>query len=550
MMKTYIKTILAGVFLAHLAALHSFGGTREHPNVVFILSDDQRMDELGITGHPLMKTPNIDRLAHDGVLFENSFVTSSSCQPNRASLLTGQWERRHTVGWNSPRSLSREQWDKTLPMVLKRNGYVTAYVGKNHIPGLRWWDFDYYYATRESHTGFYPKDDYPIFRNATLDTQPEIIGEGVANFLETDERFVERGGEHAGVFLRDRTKEKPFFLYVNFNVPHNWGTRHMKQLPSDDELYRTAYRDVKEQMPLPPGYVAAADVKEPKLPASLYSPENQSSAYKYIRTPEAMSEQSVRICQTMTGIDRVVGQIQEQLQRIGQADNTIIIYSSDNGLMQGEHGYGGKNWLYDPSIRVPLIIYDPRLPAAQRGRTVEELVVSPDVAPTILDLCGIPVPDSMQGSSLGPLLRGEQSDWRSDFFCENLMLLHGYPLIQGVRNSEWKYIRYFSSTAPAGFKGYYLPPNYLHELNLGLNGEEPAYEELFHLTDDPLEQRNLANDPEYATRLAGMRDRCIELLRETRGDPKLLPTVRNAEWRNEAPPDEWKDVLPLMGKTQ
>jgi arylsulfatase A-like enzyme len=468
--------------------------------------------------------------------------------PNRTSLLTGQWERRHTVGWNSARALSSEQWEKTFPMVLKQKGYVTAYVGKNHTPGLRCWDFDYYYATRESHTGFYPKDDYPIFRNATLDTQPEILGEGAANFLETNQRFVERGGEHAGVFLRERAKDKPFFLYVNFNVPHNWGTGHMKQLPSDDELYRTAYREVKSQMPLPETYIAMAEVKEPKLPKSLYSAENQSASYKYIRTPEAMSEQSVRISQTVTGIDRVVGQIQEQLRRIGQADNTIIIYSSDNGLLQGEYGYGGKNWLYDPSIRVPLIIYDPRLPAEQRRRRVEELVVSQDVAPTILDLCGIAAPDSMQGRSLSPLLRGEELEWRRDFLCENLMLLHGYPLIQGVRSTEWKYIRYFPSSAPEGFKGYYICPDYLHELNLGLNGEEPAYEELFHLADDPLERHNLATDPEHSSQLAAMRVRCIELLRETRGDSQLLPTVPNAQWRSVAPPDDWKAVLPMLSK--
>jgi arylsulfatase A-like enzyme len=543
------KRTWTAAVLAPLAALHAAGATKQQPNIIFILADDQRYDELGCMGHPLMKTPNIDRLAGEGVLFENSFCSSASCMPNRTSLLTGQWERRHTIGWNNAAALSREQWDKTFPMVLKQNGYVTAYVGKNHTPGLRSWDFDYYYATYESHTGFYPKDDYPIFRNATLDTQPEILGEGAANFLETDPRFVERAGEPAGVFLRERAKDKPFFLYVNFNVPHNWGTSHMKQLPSDDELYRTAYRDVTSQMPLPESYVAAADVKEPKLPINVYLAEKQSTAYKYNRTPEAMNEQSVRICQTVTGMDRVVGQIQEQLRRMGQADNTIIIYSSDNGIMQGDYGYGGKNWLYDASIRVPLILYDPRLPAKQRGRRIPELVVSQDVAPTILDLCGIAAPDSMQGRSLRPLLRGEPVEWRSDFFCENLMLLHGYPLIQGVRSTEWKYISYWPNPTPSGV-GYYIPPDYREVLNLGLNGQVPVYEELFHLPTDPLEQKNLAHDPEHAAQLASMRARSIELLRETRGDPQLLPTVRRSDWKKETPPDGWKEVMPLLEKTK
>ena len=527
---------MTAAFLAPLAALPAAGTTRQKPNIVFILADDQRMDELGCTGHPLMKTPNIDRLAREGVLFENSFCSSASCLPNRTSLLTGQWERRHTVGWNSPGALSREQWDKTFPMVLKQNGYVTAYIGKNHTPGLRCWDFDYYYGNRQGHLGFYPKPTQAIFNNAAADTQPEILAEGAGNFLETNPRFVEGAGDLADVFLRERAKDKPFFLYVCFNVPHAAGTLSMKQRPEDDELYRTAYRDVKAQMPLPPGYIAEADVKEPKIPLF------PKSGYAYRATPEGMREQGVRISQTVTGIDRVVGQIQEQLQRLGQADNTIIIYSSDNGILHGEHGYGGKCLLYDPAIRVPLIIYDPRLPAEQRGRRVKELVVSQDVAPTILSFCGIATPETMQGRSLSPLLRGEPVEWRRDFFAESLIQLQDYPLIQGVRNTDWKYIRYWPNRVKR------MPKDYRELLNLGLNGEAPAYEELFHLAADPLEQKNLATDPEHAAQLAAMRARCIELLRETRGDPQSLPTIPNAQWAKEEAPDDWKALSPLMSR--
>ncbi|MCU0873298.1 MAG: sulfatase-like hydrolase/transferase, partial [Pirellulaceae bacterium] len=306
----------------------------------------------------------------------------------------------------------------------------------------------------------------------------------------------------------------------------------------DDALYRTAYRDVESQMPLPPGYTAEADVKTPKLPLDVYSGK-QIASYDYRRTPETLREQRVRVCQTVTGIDRVVGQILEQLKRLGQADNTIIVYSSDNGILHGEHGYGGKCLLYDPSIRVPLIIRDPRLPADRRGRRVKELVVSQDVAPTILDLCGIATPGGMQGRSLRPLLWGEPVEWRSDFFCESLILLQDYPVIQGVRSLDWKYIRYWPNrNAPEDYRGL---------LNLGLNGESPAYEELFHLAADPLEQSNLASDPKQAARLQAMRTRCVELVRETRGDPQALPTIPIAEWADETPGD-WKDVLPLLSR--
>lgn len=528
-------TISSGLALLAVSGFAQIMETKKQPNIIFILADDQRFDELGCTGHPIVKTPNLDRLAKEGARFTNSFVTSASSMPSRTSLLTGQWERRHTIGWNSGSALSQNQWNQTLPMLLRQNGYVTAYVGKNHTPGLRSWDFDYYYASYLGHLNFYPKEKHSIFKNAGANTQPEILREGAINFMATDSQFVERAGDKAGLFLHERPKDKPFFLYLCFNVPHGVGTGSMKQLPTDDGLYRTAYRNVKSQMPLPPGYLAEADVITPKLPYTVYSGK-QIGQYNYRRTPEALREQYVRICQTVTGIDQVVGQILEQLERLGQADNTIIVYSSDNGILHGEHGYGGKMLLYEPSIRVPLIIYDPRIPSKQRGQSMDELVVLQDVAPTLLDLCGLSNPSVMQGRSLLPLLHGKKTGWRRDFFCEGLALLQEYPLMQGVRSEEWKYIRYWANRE--------TPPDYREILNLGLQGEVPCYEELFHLTSDSLEQKNLASDPKYKAQLDKMRTRCTELLRETRGNPKDLPGIPIAEWTKEMP-DVWKELLQI-----
>jgi len=524
-----------------LAACLLWAGTAadaapSRPNIVFILADDQRADELGCAGDAVVKTPNMDRLAREGVLFTHSFVTSASCMPNRTTLLTGQWERRHTVGWNSGSALSRGQWTNTFPMVLKRQGYATAYLGKNHTPGLRYWDFDYYYGNRLGHLGFYPKAAHPIFDNAIADTQPEILREGAVNFLTANASFVKCAGEQAGIFLRDRPKGKPFFLYVCFNVPHRAGTGSMQQLPTDDMLYRTAYREVMDRIAPPPGYIAAEDLKEPKIPARVYSGK-QHPTYDYRRTPATLREQRVRICETVTGIDRAVGKIMQELQRLGLADKTIWVYSSDNGILHGEHGYGGKCLLYEPSIRVPLIIHDPRLPAGARGRRVKELVLSADVGPTILDLCGLTSPAPMQGRSLVPLLRGEQATWRRDLFCESLILVQEYPVMQGVRSEDWKYVRYWPNRK--------VPADYRELLNLGLNGEPPVYEELFHLAEDIIEQYNLASSPKCQAQLDKLRVRCTELLRETRGDPDVLPTISRADWLREAP-SAWKEILPLL----
>jgi arylsulfatase A-like enzyme len=225
-------------------------------------------------------------------------------------------------------------------------------------------------------------------------------------------------------------------------------------------------------------------------------------------------EQQVRTCQTITGIDRLIGRLRQRLVELGIAEKTILIFTSDHGLMHGEWGYGGKCLLYEPSIHVPLIIHDPR-PDARRGIVRRELAVSPDVAPTILDLCGVRPPAAMQGRSLFPLTRGADPAWRKDFFAECLMLGQNYPLVMGVRGERWKYMRYWPYQ-PA-------PDDYREVLNLGLKGESPAYEELFDLQSDPTERTNLATRAEHGAQLAAMRRRCVELQREALGRAPEAP---------------------------
>ncbi len=502
------------------------GDKAARPNFIFILADDQRANELGSTGDRIVKTPNIDGLARRGVLFENSFVTSASCMPSRTSLLTGQWERRHTIGWNSHGALSAAQWAATFPMALKRQGYFVGYLGKNHTPGLRPTDFDYYYGSYLGHLGFYPKATHLIFRNAAADTQIEILAEGALDFLQPNAGFRERVTEDAKRLLRARPQDRPFFLYVNLNLPHAAGAGSMKQQSSDDALYRTAYRDQLNRIKPPPGYVAEKDVRAPKIPRDVYS-GNQISSYDYRKSVETLRERRVRISQTVAGIDRLVGQLAARLKELGLADNTIFIYSSDNGILHGEHGYGGKCLLYEPSIRVPLIVSDPRQPQPAGGRRVRELVVSEDLAPTILELGGAPPVAGMQGRSLAPLLRGEKVDWRKDFFCESLILLQEYPIGQGVRGHDWKYLRYWPNRK--------RPSDYRELLNLGLKSETPAYEELFDLRADPQERKNLATDPQCCDRRAALRKRCTALLQEALAADAAapLPSIPHRTWADE-----------------
>jgi len=492
------------------------------PNIIVILADDQRADYLGCAGHPIIRTPNIDALAKRGTYFVNAFVTTAACTPSRTSIMTGQYERKHGITFGSNSALKLEAFGRTYPMVLKQAGYFTGYVGKNHTPvgsrggkvgygsGVMEQQFDYWYGNH-GHSSFYPKKRYKIYRNAADDTQVEIFQEGAVNFLDPNEKFL----AGAKQFLKARPKNKPFCLMVNFNVPHSAGTLSMRMLPTDDALYRTAYRDRIKDFQMHPTYIRHAGIKTPKIPRRVYNGEYISS-YNYVKTPASMREQMVRVCQTVSGIDRLTGRLVAELNRQGIADNTIIVYFSDHGIQFGEHGLGGKVLLYEQSIRVPMIICDPRMPAARRGTKVAQFALSIDIAPTLLDLAGIDVPDGMQGRSLRRLMLGEDAPWREDFFCENMFMGQNYPRIECVRGRRWKYIRYFDKK---------LDRPHAVSLTASIRGERPIYEELYDLAADPHETRNLAGDPKHRDALEKMRRRNAELVVLAKGGPEPPPTI-------------------------
>jgi len=491
--------------------------SKTKPNIIVVLADDMRTGYTSFEGHPIIKTPNLDDLAEKGTFFSNSFATSAACTPSRTSLLTGQYERRHGVNFNSDSALNNEAYRRTYPMLLKDAGYFVGYIGKNHTPvgenedGIIGYDsgvmdksFDYWYASHR-HLGFYPKENpkHAIFKNAQADTQVEIMEEGVENFFTPDRAFS------AGFdFIRSRPADKPFALLINFNVPHNAGTGSMKLRDSDLELYRETYRDLTQTIQLPSTYIAANDVLKPKLPTNVYNGE-YISVYNYVKTTEGMLEREIRVMQSVTGIDKLMGKLVQQLEKQGIADNTIIVFTSDHGIQNGEFGLAGKVLVYEPSIKIPLIIYDPRgVVQSQRS----ELVALIDIAPTLLEFAELPVPDSMQGLSLKPLFENKNSDWREELFLENMMTIQNYPRIEAVRTRKWKYIRYFDKQKDQA---------YADMLVASINGEEPIYEELFDLENDPNEISNVIADDENKDIVDKLRQRVTRMVKKYRGNEPL-----------------------------
>ncbi len=495
------------------------------PNVIVILADDMQKGVTGHEGHPIIKTPNIDKLATGGTVFGKAFATSPVCTPSRTNLLTGLYERRHGINFGSNSTMTEKAWAKTYPMLLKSSGYFVGYVGKNHTPigdnpeggfgyksGIMDTSFDYWYASHK-HLSFYPKDKkaHKIFKNAKADTQIEIMEEGVENFMAPNEAF-----KASYSFLDSRPKDQPFALLLNFNVPHANSTSSMQLRKSDLDLYKTAYRDQIDQITLPKTYVAEKDIKAPKLPKHVYNGE-YIKTYNYVKTPETLKERKIREMQTISGIDKLVGKLVKHLEEQGVADNTIIVFTSDHGLMHGEFGMGGKTLLYEPMVRIPMVVYDPRIKPSNKADNNSDLVALVDIAPTLLDLTNTPIPSEMHGESLKPLMlkqevNGQKAQWREEIFLENMMMIQNYPRTESVRTHKWKYIRYFDKKNDGPYEV---------AINNSINGEQPIYEELYDIENDPDEINNLIDVPEHKQIVEQLRSKNTELVKKYRGKGPL-----------------------------
>ncbi|CAM3336054.1 sulfatase-like hydrolase/transferase [Zobellia roscoffensis] len=539
------------IMLCIYAAATVSGWAQEQPNFIFILTDDQQYGLMGCTGNTIVKTPNLDKLASDGVLFTNAHITTAICTPSRASILTSQFERKHGINFNSGTSMSKEGWNNTYPMVMRENGYYTGWVGKNHVPvgeggydsGLMEKSFDYWYAGH-GHLGFYPKDRHSIFKDAKNDTQVEVVGEGIQDFLSNEQKL---GG--AIKFIDNRPTDKPFMLSVCFNLPHGAGTGSMQMRDSDDEIYKTLYRD--QNIPLPENYVARKDIKAPKLPAEIHHAEDRQVGYDYVDTPEGFRERYIRQMEAMTGIDRLLGELRQTLKDQKIDKNTVIVFTSDHGLFMGQFGLGGKALCYEETTHVPMIIFNPNTKKSKRGKTSDALVQSIDIAPTMMTMAGVAIPDTYQGKNLTHLLAGEEEEVRPFLYTENLWSTQfGNPRCESVQDHEWKYIRYYKNenfsalkkiaTAKAMGINTSAMLYKVHDPDIAvyrdyadgpLNGEPAVYEELFNLKKDPKETTNLASDASNKSKLEELRKVWKTEITNARGTgfPKVLRYTSDSE---------------------
>jgi arylsulfatase A-like enzyme len=419
-------------------------------NIVVLYADDWRHDTLGIAGNPVVKTPNLDQLAREGVRFTQNCVTTSVCWVSRANLFTGQWLSRNGTAQGGE---FKTPWAETYPGLLRDRGYHTGHVGK--------W-----------HNGKFPAERFD-FGAGRITPMRHWIKQPDG----TEIHVTQKNEDDAMEFLRTRPKEKPFVLTLAFIATHAEDQNPKQYLPQPASM--ALYQDIT--IPLPETATAAA---LQRLPAFLSDPRTESRHRWTWRfdDPGKYQRMMKNYYRLVTEVDATCGRVIDALTASGEIDRTLVIFLADNGYFHGEHGLADKWYPHEESIRVPLIVVDPRLDRAKQGGTRDHLVLNTDIAPTILAAAGIDPPARMQGTDIAPLyLSTTPPAWREEFFYEHAVIKNpGFiPASQALVRKDWKY--------------FYWPDH--------------DFEQLFHIAHDPHEEHDLARDPTHHKKLQELRTR-------------------------------------------
>jgi arylsulfatase A-like enzyme len=482
----------ASMFLPHSNAAEATNAA-PRPNIVWIFSDDHSYQAIGAYGDRFQKlnpTPNIDRLASEGMRFDRCYVGNSICAPSRAALLTGK--HSHMNGKYDNRGgfdHNQQQFQK----ILQQNGYQTAMIGKIHLPG-KMQGFDYWEVLPGQ--GKYNNPDF-ITENGTTQYEgyaTDIITDRALNWLKTG-----------------RNPNKPFILMIHHKAAHrNWvpAKRDMARyedvkIPEPDNLFDDyANRGTaahEQKMSIADSMLLDYDLKvgsEYAVPGGQFAARNEwYAAHKpegkdLVRWKYQLYMKDYLRC--IWSMDENIGRVVKALNELGLTDNTIIMYSSDQGFYNGEHGWFDKRFMYEESFRTPFIACWPG--KIKPGSVNTDLVQNIDFAETFLALAGAPIPSDMQGLSLVPLFKGATpKTWRSSLYYHYYEHPVGHNVFphEGVFNVRYKLIRFYGKDVP--------------------NGEEW---EFYDLERDPSEMNNLYGNPEYAASVQDMKKELSRLRRQ------------------------------------
>ncbi len=453
------------------------------PNVIVILTDDQRWDCLSSAEKPYLgiKTPHLDRLAAEGATFKNMFVTTSLCSPSRASFLSGLYAHSHKVVNNFtdyPNDLP------SYPRRLKEAGYETAYVGKWHMgedsderrPGFDYW------VTHKGQGKYY---DTTFNVNGTREVKKGY--------------YTRRVTDMAVDWLEGRDAERPFLMILGHKAPHGPFVPEEKYLHTYDAV-EIPYPASGFKLDTKPKWVVERLDTWHGIYGPLYgfrkdfpdtSPAGVDIFGEFVRSYVG----------TINSVDDSTGRICATLKEKRLLDKTLLIFTSDNPFLLGEHGMIDKRTMHEESIRVPLLVRYP--PLIEPGTVIDSQVLNIDLAPSVIDICGARPLEKVHGRSWKPLLAGDTEGWRTGWYYEyNYEKQFPYtPNVRGVRTDDWKYVHY---------------PH-------GDGGPDRHKAELYNLNDDPQELNNLVDEPRYAAKVAELKAQLNKLMRETDGLPDQMP---------------------------
>jgi arylsulfatase A-like enzyme len=426
-------------------------GTR--PNIVFLLADDQNSLSVGCYGNPEVKTPQMDRLGHDGIIFDRHYNTTAICMASRASIMTGMYEYKTGCNFGMG-DMAGEIWSRSYPVLLRQSGYLTAFAGKFGFEvqgkGLCEDDFDGW-------GGGPGQTNYKTAANKSMAAYAEKYPHSTLSYGAFGQDFIKRAAK----------EDKPFCLSISFKAPH----RPVKPDPKFDDVYAGK----KFTKPANFGREHGEHLSEQSKQGRQYA---RFSEWNY---DTDYDDVMAKYYQLVYGIDVAIGMIREELDRQDLADNTVIIYTSDNGYICGSHGYASKVLPMEESSRVPLMIYDPRSKTAGQQLRCSALTGNIDFAPNILELAGLPVPENMDGKSLLPLIADPEKSIHEQLAFINVWGSTPTTSLT-VLSRDWKYTYWW----------------------YGGEGMTPT-EELFHIDRDALELKNLADHPEHQSDLHNLR---------------------------------------------